>query len=158
MRARLVVLGLIGCAAALGQGGFVWDYPTNQYPPPNVFTGNGDTSFTSSAGGSLIYTPTVSGVNGNDYEMRTVLSATQSLAGGTYMHFLRASSNAAPGVGSYISVEFALPSNWQNGGAAQLTVNQSVSGTITQIAATTATIHNGDTLRRSSGEPHSGSS
>ena len=89
MRARsisLVALTIAGCAVALGQANFVWDYPTTAYPPP-TFTANGDTTFMSSAGGSQIYAATVSGVNPNDYEMRTVLSATQSLAGGTYMHF-----------------------------------------------------------------------
>ena len=152
MRARIVLLWLAGCAAALGQVNFVWDFPTNQYGAPSPFTGGGgNPTFMSAAGGSAIYAPTVSGVNANDYEMRTVLAATQGLAGGTYMHFLRASSNAAPGVGScvgsYISVEFALPSGWQNGGAAQLTVNQCVNGTYNQLLGTSAAIHNGDALR-----------
>ena len=89
MRARsisLIALALAGCAAALGQANFVWDYPTTSYPPP-TFTANGDATFMSSAGGSRVTRRRSPARNANDYEMRTVLSTTLNLAGGTYVHF-----------------------------------------------------------------------
>jgi RHS repeat-associated protein len=145
MKCLKVAVALFYALPVLGQSPlFVWDYA---YPPGGTgsFAYNGDATFSASTGGSEIWTATVSGANPNDYEVYTTLSLKS--AGGTYMHFLRAGTTVTPGVGSYISVEITVPSGWHSGGSAPIAVNQCSSGTITNIASTSISLHDGDTVR-----------
>jgi hypothetical protein len=148
VKRRLAVLFLGSALAALAQSaGYVWDY--SGYGAFAGYGGgvlNGDTTLASAGGGSAIWPTTVSGANPNDYEVNTSLLL--KTAGGTYMHFLRAATTTVlPGIGTYISVELAVPSNWQAGGAVPLSVNQCVNGSLIQLAGTTVPLHDGDVLR-----------
>lgn len=137
---------LAAVPAAFAQAGFVWDYFGYGISiSSSGFTVNGDGTFASSSGGAAIWQNTVTGANPNDYEMNTTL--TPNSPGGTYMHFLRASLNALPGSGSYISVEISVPSGWKSGGPATLAVRQCSNGTVTQLDGASISLHTGDTLR-----------
>ena len=146
-RAARTVAGLLAVAgAAFGQANFAWDYSYIGGPYTNNWTQNGDQTYASASGGSNIWNVAVSGVNPNNYDIDT--SIYPSAGGGTYIHFLRASSTSVlPGSGSYISVQITPAANWVSGGSATLVVNQCVSGTISQIGGTTIALHSGDVLR-----------
>jgi len=142
-RASLVVLTLFAAQHVFGQAGFTWDF--NSYSAGG-WTANGDTTFASSSGGSLIWPNTVSGASADDYELDTTIFP--GGGGGTYVHFLHASSTSVmPGAGSYISVEVTPASNWQSGGMATLAINQWVSGSVTQLSAASIALRSGDMLR-----------
>jgi RHS repeat-associated protein len=145
MRAWLAVLLLVAADCAYPQSSnFVWDYIGGG--GDSHWVASGDTTFESSSGGAYIWNATVSGANGNDYEVNTTLTA--AAAGATFMHFLRANSTSvAPGVGSYVSVELALPSGWKSGGSVQMAINQCVNGTVTQLGGTSVPLNTGDRLR-----------
>ena len=151
MTRRAAILFCASALTALAQSSnFVWDY--SGWGPDLRYGGsaygwvvNGDGTFASTGGGSDMWPTGVSGANPNDYEINTTLLLNSP--GGTYMHFLRAATTVVPGSGSYISVELAVPSNWQSGGAVPLAVNQCVNGTVTQLASTSVPLHPGDALR-----------
>ena len=100
MSARLLVLGLVSAVAALGQGstGYGYDYSgpvtsssmtqngaVDSWPAPTQFN----------TGGSLIWSPTVTTMSGGspyDYEINTTIALARG--GGTYVHYVRATSNA----------------------------------------------------------------
>jgi hypothetical protein len=150
--ALLLVLG----AGGLMAGGL--------YPSPNyVYDGaawapggsttnwqaNGGASFGSSAitfgsGGSVMSTKAVSGVT-TDYEVKSQMTAA---SGANYVQFVRASSTSVvAGSGSYISVELNVLTYTGSPAsvAATLNVNQCVSGTVTTISSTSATVLTGST-------------
>ena len=146
MKWRLALLILAASAVAHAQ--YVWDYsgigPYTGYA--NGWVVNGDATFAAASGGSALWPTTVTGVNPNDYEINTTLLL--KAAGGTYMHFLRANSTSVlPGTGSYISVEYAVPSNWQSGATVPVAINQCISGTVTQLGSASVPLHDGDTIR-----------
>jgi hypothetical protein len=148
---RLLFLVLASAAAACG--GYVYDYSggVSSYD----MTQNGTVDSWSpvaqfNTGGSLIWTPTVTGANSNDYEVNTTVALASG--GGTYIHYLHASSNALlyPGgcTGSFIAVALAVPSTYESGGAAGgLNFYQCTSGSLSWFASTSATVQNGSTLR-----------
>jgi hypothetical protein len=91
MSARAMLLGLACCACAFGT--YTYDY--SGVVPMYLSTQNGTvdawwpiTQFHS--GGSLIWNPTVSGSNSNNYEVNTTLALASG--GGTYVEYLRGSS------------------------------------------------------------------
>ncbi|HYA16989.1 MAG TPA: hypothetical protein VEF06_05955, partial [Bryobacteraceae bacterium] len=97
--------------------------------------------------GSLIYNSQVPGANPNNYEIASELYITGG--GGTYMHFLRASSYAYPNSGSYVSVELATPTT--SGPVVtmnvQLNVNQRINNQLTQLASRQVVLNYGSRLR-----------
>ena len=147
MKTRLLLAGL--ASALCSFGAYTYDFSALPTDDPTNWTINGSPQwgggfvyFDSPDGpGSMIYSPTVTGTNSNDYEVASVEGSGWS---GTNVHYLRATSNAlatssTSGTGSYISVEF-LPSG-------SLTVNQCVSGSLTQLGHTTVSLPAGATVR-----------
>ncbi len=163
MRARLFaasLLGLVGSVSAFGQ--YAYDI-SGSYVNAAAFSANGTystsatiTQFTG-GGGSLILPTAISGANANDYEVNTVLGMTS--AGGTFIHYVRASTDARASLtgggagicaGSYISVEAALSTAIPAGAfpvAAQLNVNQCVSGSLSNLGGGAIAVGNGTDLR-----------
>lgn len=90
-------------------------------------------SATSSSGGSLISKVAVQGPSSANYEVNATLALKTS--GGYYVEYLRASSNALTGAGSYFSVELQNPTFNPSTGActATLAAFQSVNGSVTQL-------------------------
>jgi len=153
MRIRLLVLGLLTTACALGA--YTYDYSYSPaYTAGWTLNGSVDAVYPAAtrfySGGSLIYPNTVSGPNSTDYELKTTLSV-QS-AGATFVHYLRASTTglASSGscAGSYYSVEIAFPSGtYYNPGTAQIYIRQCASGTLSTLASTSAAVWDGAVLR-----------
>jgi hypothetical protein len=137
---RILLPASITASAALGQAGYVWE-PANL----SSWTNNGNSTFFDGSGGAAIWTPAVSGANANDYEVQSVLSIQSG--GGTFIHFLRAGTGVSPGQGNYISVEYAVPAGWQDGGQVTMSVNRCVDGVISQISSSAIGLRNGDTIR-----------
>jgi hypothetical protein len=103
-------------------------------------------SATSSGGGSLISKVAVQGPSTTNYEVSTTLSLKQN--GGYYVQYLRASSNALTGTGSYYSVELQNPAINSSGlCSATLAGFQSINGTVTQIYSMPVVCHDGMQLR-----------
>jgi hypothetical protein len=161
MKLRLALLFNLCVAAGFGQ--YVWDYTKNPVvADTNRWSSNGSPSYGSygvnfsGPGGSLISIPGISvenpttgqltSSNSSDYEVSSTLALKSG--GGTYIHFLRASSGTVvSGAGSYISVEIVIPSNFTSPGAATLNVNQCINGTITQLGSVSITAADGMGLR-----------
>ena len=150
------VAGVLAASSAFGQ--YVYDYATTSYSFPTIpqFVANG--SVTSSVGltqfggggGSQIYLPTVSGANANDYEVNSKLVLTAG--GATYVHFLRASTNAQASAGGctgdYVSVEIVVPTWYTSGGAAGLlNVNKCTAGALSSLYANGVTLLSGSDFR-----------
>jgi hypothetical protein len=136
-----LALALCACAPAFASYSY---YFTQSFLTPNWGVGwasysgftaqNPYLNYAGSTGGALISNVAVGGANANDYEVDTTLTLGGS--GGVYMQLLRASSNAAPGVGSYVSVEVQNPTFASNGVcSATLVVNQVTNGSATQLAS-----------------------
>lgn len=110
-------------------------------PTPDGLTSSGPN------GGSLISkVPVPDGTS--EYELRSVLRLVAP--GGTYLHYLRASSDAMSGPaaqGTYYSIEFQNPTF--SGGNCSMTVAafKRVNGVVTQLGSTTAACWNGMVLR-----------
>jgi hypothetical protein len=119
------------------------------YYTPGAYTPNGDTTFASASGGSQIATATVP-AGATEYELRMTLNIKAS--GGTFLAYLRASSNAILGpttAGTFYAVEFA---NVQINGAScsgTLTVYKTVNGSSTWLAGSTEPCRDGMTWRAS---------
>ena len=108
-------------------------------------------------GASLIFNQPIAGSNPNDYDFKTQVYL--EAGGGTLFNFVRASSNAMPGSGSYVSVELVIPTNYVPTYPTsyystfalpvpmQLNINQRVNGTITQLGSTTVSAANEYYLR-----------
>jgi hypothetical protein len=137
-------------------GAYTYDYSESPVIADSTrWSSNGSPSFSSTgvtfsgSGGSLISQVPISVESGgsqNDYEVNTTLALNSG--GGTYIHFLRASSNTVEaGSGSYVSVELVIPSGFSGSGAATLNVNQCTNGTVTQLGSGIVTASNGMTLR-----------
>ena len=112
----------------------------------SVLTGWG-LSTTSSGGGSLISKVAVQGPNSANYEVNTTVSLKQS--GGYYVQYLRASTNAITGTGSYYSVELQNPTFNSTTGACSATLAgfQSINGTVTQLYSMPIACHDGMQIR-----------
>jgi len=69
-------------------------------------------------------------------------------SGGYYVEYLRASSNALTGAGSYVSVELQNPTfNASGGCTAGLAAYQSINGTVTQVLSSSVNCHDGMQVR-----------
>lgn len=151
MKPRLALFALLSAACAYGAYTYEFPMPTAQYISSWYANSTYWSANTSGSAFSEIWVPTVSsGANSNDYEVNATLALVPG--GGTYIAYLRATSNglSSPGgcAGSYVSVEIAVPSSYQSGPAAgQLTVNQCVSGTVTQLGSASIAVLNGTTFR-----------
>jgi RHS repeat-associated protein len=101
----------------------------------------------SSGSGSLISTVPVQGPSSANYEVNTTLALNAS--GGYYVQYLRASSNALTGTGSYVSVELQNPTfNATTGAcAATLAAFQSINGAVTQLYSTPVVCRDGMQVR-----------
>ena len=137
MKGRLLCLGL---AAALWANAYTWDFTSSTpWDGSGSFTWNGDVERGQGvifpAGGSLIWTPTVSGANPNDYDIESVLAINGDAS--TFIHFLRASSTGVmAGVGSYVSAELVTTGP----GLATLNIRQCVNGTVSLMASAQVTV------------------
>ena len=138
MRRRLVSLGIAAGLCAGYASAYTYDYSKNPVVADStrwntngtVTFGSGGASF-SSGGGSLIDLPTISGANPNDYEIISTLYVAAGDYGGTFIHFMRASSSTVvSGSGSYVSAELAVP----NTGQLTLKINSCVSGVVTTLS------------------------
>jgi hypothetical protein len=144
MKGRLLSLGL---AAALAANAYTWDFTSSTpWDGSGSFASNGSKQVTSggvtfSGGGSMIWTPAVSGTNPNDYDVQSSLSVAH---GNTFIHFLRASSTSVQsGSGSYVSAELVT----SGPGLATLNIKQCVSGTVSLLAGAQATVTSSTTFR-----------
>lgn len=142
-------IALIGLLAVAGAQAYTYDYsePNLQYRQQGVWYTNGyfnpsgsyvefGVQGSGTAGASIIYGTAVSGANPNDYE---VASTIEAYSGATFIHFMRASSNAYPGVGSYISAELVVPVLGGASAASTLNINQCVNGTVTRLGSAQVT-------------------
>ena len=104
-------------------------------------------SATSSSGGSLISKLAVQGPSTTNYEVNATLALNAS--GGVYVEYVRATSNALTGTGSYFSTELQSPTFNSSTGActATLAAYQSVNGTVTQLYSAPVVCRNGMTMR-----------
>ncbi|MGA2136150.1 MAG: hypothetical protein ABSH50_27995, partial [Bryobacteraceae bacterium] len=103
-------------------------------------------SATSSTGGSLISKVTVQGPSSTNYEVNSTLSLKAS--GGVYVQYVRATSNAITGTGSYFSVELQNPTFSSSGACtATLAAFQSVNSSVTQVFSTPVACHDGMQIR-----------
>jgi len=102
-------------------------------------------SATTSGGGSLISKVAVQGPSSTNYEVATTLSLKSG--GGVYVQYLRATSNALTGNGSYYSVELQNPTITNGACSATLAGFQSLSGSVTQIYSMPVVCHDGMQLR-----------
>jgi len=101
---------------------------------------------TSSSGGSLISTVPVGGTNSTTYEVNRRL--TLNVSGGVYVEYLRATSNALTGTGSYFSVELQNPTFSSSGACtATLAAFQSINSVVTQLWSTPVACHDGMQVR-----------
>lgn len=150
MKTRLLLLAAF--SATLLPAAYVYEMNLSGFPLPPESTLNGSASsvfgmptVSFSSPGSYISTAAIPATP-NDYEINTPIIL--GTGGGTYVHYLRASSNAlaAPGscAGSYISTEIAVSGTYVATGdpaaAAQLNINQCVSGTLTSLGSSTITV------------------
>jgi hypothetical protein len=162
MKTQFLALALLSATCAFGA--YTYEFPLfPAYDNPSTFS---STSWTSngtvpswpyptytgsfSSAGSLIWVPTVSGTNSNDYGVNTTF--TLASGGGTFINYLRANSSAlassASCTGSYVSVEIAVPSTYTSGpAAAQLNVNQCSGGSLTSLGSQSRSVLSGSTLR-----------
>ena len=148
---RLLFLGLASAAAAFGQ--YAYDY-TGPVTSSSV-TQNGAVDSWSpvaqfNTGGSLIWTPTVTGVNPDNYEVNTTVALAPG--GGTYVHYLRATSNALlyPGgcTGSFYAVALTVPGTYTYGGAAgAMNFYGCTAGSLWWFGSASPAVLNGSTLR-----------
>ena len=119
------------------------------YYTPAGYTPNGDTTFASSSGGSQIATATVPS-GATEYELRMTLNIKAS--GGTFLAYLRASSNTILGsttAGTFYAVEFA---NVQFNGAlctGTLSVYETVNASVTLLSQSAEPCKDGMTWRAS---------
>ena len=151
MKTRVVLVGLFAAAAAFGQ--YTYDYSESPVISDSTrWSTNGSPSFTSlgvtfsSAGGSLISIPAISGASSSDYEVNSTLALKSG--GGTYIHFFRTSSGTVPaGWGRYRSAEIDFPGGFTSPGTATLNINQCTSGTVTLLASASVTATDGMTFR-----------
>ena len=103
-------------------------------------------TFTSSSGGSLISKVPVGGPSSTQYEVNMTLTLNSS--GGVYVEYLRATSNALTGTGSYFSVELQNPTFNSSGACtATLAGYQSINSVVTQLWATPVACHDGMQVR-----------
>ncbi len=103
-------------------------------------------SATTSGGGSLISKVAVQGPLSTNYEVNMTLALNAS--GGDYVEYVRATSNAITGTGSYFSVELQNPTFGSNGAcSATLAAYQSVSGTVTELLSRPVSCYNGMQVR-----------
>ncbi len=106
-------------------------------------------STTTAGGGSLISKLAVQGPSSTNYEVNATLALNAS--GGDYVEYLRASTNALTGTGTYFSVEIQNPTFSTNNGvvscSATLAAYNSVNGTVTQLYSTPISCQNGMQLR-----------
>ena len=154
MTQRIALLALCGAAVCSAQ--YAYDYSKSPVIADGTrWNSNGSPTYPSlgvtfaGSGGSLISIPTISVESGgasNDYEVNTTY--TLNSGGGTYIQFLRASSDTVvAGSGSYISVELVIPSSFSGSASATMNINQCTNGSVTTIGTTTITATNGMTLR-----------
>lgn len=101
----------------------------------------------SATGGSLISNRPVQGPSSSNYEVNTTLVINGN--GGVFVQYLRATSNAITGTGSYVSVELQNPTFNATTGACTATLAgfQSINGVVTQLYSTPVVCHNGMQLR-----------
>ncbi|MGA3044868.1 MAG: hypothetical protein ABSF54_29175, partial [Bryobacteraceae bacterium] len=104
-------------------------------------------SATSSGGGSLISKLAVQGPSSTNYEVNTTLALKAN--GGYFVQYLRATSNALTGTGSYVSVELQNPTFNASTGACAATLAgfESINGTVTQLYSTPVVCHDGMQVR-----------
>jgi RHS repeat-associated protein len=141
MRRSFLVLALTRAAPALGQYSYYFTDGFNPAINGSAWQSNG----TWSGGGGLVRSTTAAGASliskvavpdgSSSYEVRTLVRL--SVAGGTYVHYLRASQDALTGpnpAGTFYSVEWG---NLVLGDGCQMTmtVNQRVGGVFTQRAS-----------------------
>jgi len=141
MKGRLLSLGL---AAALCANAYTWDFISGPLSTgsgsfqSNGYVQNvngGGVSFQS--GGSMIWTPAVSGTNPNDYDIESTFQ-TSGNVNDRFIHFLRAASTSVQfDVGSYISAELDITAG-QSG--ATLNIEQGVPGNVYLLASAQVTV------------------
>ncbi|HXI43336.1 MAG TPA: hypothetical protein VNH83_25370, partial [Bryobacteraceae bacterium] len=153
---KIRTIGLLLLLAAAVFGGYTYYYTdaltsingTNWTQNGSLTATSGGLTSTTANGGSLIYIP-VQQINPNGYEVKTTLTLSSTAGGGTYVTYLRATSNAISGPapnGTYYSVELQDPTGTPTG-SATLSVYKRVSGVITTLGTTTVSRHNGMTIR-----------
>src|SRR5579884_1795543 len=146
MRIQQVAATLFVAAGTLAAQ-YQWDFTQNPLaadsshwtPNGSVTFGSPVTTFSSSAGGSLIYNQTVSGNNPNEYDLDTAYYLTSG--GGAYVQLVEASPGALAGnsgygetcAGNYVSLEIDVPSSGvsPNGTLATVNIYQCSSGNLT---------------------------
>ncbi|MGA2591426.1 MAG: hypothetical protein ABSH32_16015 [Bryobacteraceae bacterium] len=103
-------------------------------------------SATSSGGGSLISKVAVGGPSTTNYEVNMTVALKAS--GGYYVEYLRATSNALTGQGTYFSVELQNPTFGSTGACtATMAAYQRVSGVVTALYSAPAACHDGMQVR-----------
>ncbi|MGB6944394.1 MAG: hypothetical protein WBE37_18480, partial [Bryobacteraceae bacterium] len=156
MKARTIFLSVgvvAGCSALLATYTYYFtdtltSINTSNWTQNGTLTaGSGGLTSSNSNGGSLISKVAVPDGSSN-YEVKTTLTLAQS--GGTYVTYLRASSNAMSGPGAAgTSYAFEVQNPTFSGSAcvAGFAAYKIVSGSVTTLGATSIPCHNGMTIR-----------
>jgi hypothetical protein len=137
-------------------GQYVWDYNVGgSYGLNGVqWSFNGGAGYYGfplqfGSAGSMMLVPAVPATNpttnlaepntsSSDYDVSSTLNP---FGGGTFVHYLRASSDILhPGSGNYTGVALVAPSGFQLSGSVTVNISQCVNGTVTQLGSTTATV------------------
>jgi hypothetical protein len=154
MRAKKAVL-VFACFGAPTFGQFSYYYTdtltsvntSNWTQNGTLSAGSGGLTSSNSSGGSLISKISVPDGTSN-YEVKTTLTLTSS--GGTYVTYLRASSNAMSGpsaAGTTYSFELQNPTFSGSTCSATLAGYKIISGSVTAISSATVPCSNGMTIR-----------
>lgn len=155
MKIRLLTLAIASVATLLGQ--YAWDFTQSPVASDSAhWQANGYETFSSSGvnfsgpGGSMIYTPAISGAAPNDYELNSTLSIGQG--GGVYVLYLRANSstvNGCSGNVSYISLEFQIAPSGPGPGPwlSTMNANRCTSGSLTTFVQVNYFLSSGSPIR-----------